>query len=96
MLLSIFGLADVSRGTVMLDGMDVSHVARSVLRSRLHFVSPNVFVQGQTVRQVLDPRGDVPDELINGVLHDCDILIKVLNCGGLFVDNDSAGEESSG
>lgn len=86
MLLSIFGLAYVSRGTVMLDGVDMSHVARSVLRSRLHFVSPNGFVHGQTVRQVLDPQGDIPDELINEVLHDCDLLIKILNCGGLFVD----------
>lgn len=96
LLLSLLGLIETPRGIISIDGIDVSRVSRSLLRSRLHVISQDAFIQGEAVREALNPEGNAPDEVINEVLRDCALLDKINASGGLsanFSDiNLSVGE----
>jgi ABC-type multidrug transport system fused ATPase/permease subunit len=88
LLLSLLGLIETPRGTISLDGISISRVRRSLLRSRLHVISQDAFIQGEAVREALDPQGNVLDEVINEVLRDCALLDKINTSGGLSANFD--------
>lgn len=82
-LLALLTLIDTPRGTIILDGVDISRVRQQVLRSRFDVVSQDTFVQGEGIREALDPDGTLSDETITEVLAECAILDKINATGGL-------------
>ncbi|KAI0109014.1 putative ATP-binding cassette transporter [Nemania sp. FL0031] len=83
LLLSLLALVDTPSGTISVEGVDISRVPQSLLRSRFHVISQDTFVQNEKVRQSLDPDSALSDEAINEVLEECAILEKVNAGGGL-------------
>ncbi|KAJ8121041.1 hypothetical protein ONZ43_g2409 [Nemania bipapillata] len=96
LLLSLLALVDMPSGVISVDGIDISRVPQSLLRSKFHVISQETFVQNERVRQSLDPDGTLSDEAINEVLGECAILDKVNAGGGLSASlgdiNFSVGE----
>ncbi|KAI1123876.1 putative ATP-binding cassette transporter [Nemania abortiva] len=83
LLLSLLALVDTPSGTISVDGVGISRVPQSLLRSRFHVISQDTFVQNEGVRQSLNPDSALSDEAINEVLEECAILEKVNAGGGL-------------
>ncbi|KAF2277337.1 putative ATP-binding cassette transporter [Westerdykella ornata] len=96
LLLSLLSIIETRRGSITIDGVDVSRVLHSVLRSRFQVISQNTFAHGESVRDCLDPEGKLSDEFMTDALADCAILDKVNTFGGLSGKisdaNFSAGE----
>lgn len=83
LLLSLLALVDTSKGRIHLDDVDISQVQRSILRSRLHVVPQDAFIQGGIVREALDPELKTCEEALNELLNDCSLLNKINTSGGL-------------
>ena len=85
-LLTLLALIDTPRGSIMLDGVDISRVRQRDLRSRFHVISQDTYVQGERCRDALDPEGKLSNEVITKVLSECAILNKINATGGLAAD----------
>jgi len=83
LLMALLGLVDISKGKIQIDGIDISRVPPEILRSRYSVISQDAFLQGETIREMLDAGGRFSDEAINNVLSECAVLDKVRQCGGL-------------
>ncbi|KAF7933489.1 hypothetical protein EAE99_003374 [Botrytis elliptica] len=83
LLLSLLALIETTKGTIYLDGIDISKVQRYVLRSKLHVISQDAFTDGEIIRDALDPAGKLSDETINDALRDCALLNKINASGSL-------------
>jgi ATP-binding cassette subfamily C (CFTR/MRP) protein 1 len=83
LLLSLLSLIETPRGRILLDGVDISRVPRSLLRSKYFVISQDTFSQGETIRDSLDSDGTISDDVITCALRDCAILDRVIACGGL-------------
>jgi ATP-binding cassette subfamily C (CFTR/MRP) protein 1 len=83
LILTLMGMLTPSSGSVLIDGIDISHTPLSTLRKRLNAVPQDVFALAKTNREELDVRGGVNDEEIINVLTKCGIWEKVQECGGL-------------
>ncbi|KAK3313259.1 putative ATP-binding cassette transporter [Apodospora peruviana] len=84
-LMSLLALIETPRGAIYLDDIDISRIPADLLRSKYFVISQDNYLQGETIRQVLDPDGNYAgdDGAINAVLSKCAILDKVGECGGL-------------
>jgi ABC-type multidrug transport system fused ATPase/permease subunit len=82
-LMALLGLVETPKGTIQLDGVDISRVPGDTLRKKYFVISQDAFLHGESMREMLDPDRQHSDETIHGVLRDCAIEKKVLECGGL-------------
>lgn len=100
LLLALLRLIEMPRGSIRIDGRDISSMSLQHLRSSLHVISQDAFniaASGETVRQFLDPDGRVGDEVTTKILKDCGIMEKISSIGGIssVLDDDvqlSVGE----
>jgi ABC-type multidrug transport system fused ATPase/permease subunit len=82
---ALFHLLEVTEGTVVVDGIDISTIPRSVLRERLTVIPQDpVFLKG-TVRQNLDPLDRADAEAAKTVLEKVGLWRIVSEAGGLDV-----------
>jgi len=87
LLLALLALIDCPKGKILLDDVDTSLVPRSLLRSRFHVISQDVFTQsGGSVREALDPDAAFSDEVIEDILRECSILDNITAAGGLSAE----------
>ncbi|KAF4626586.1 hypothetical protein G7Y89_g11569 [Cudoniella acicularis] len=95
-LMTLLALIDGQRGDIIIDDVDISHVGRSLLRSRFYVISQDTFLQENTVRDALQTRGNHSDEAMTDALAECALLVKITESGGLSANmsdtNLSAGE----
>jgi ABC-type multidrug transport system fused ATPase/permease subunit len=89
LFLSLLGLIKPSQGTITLDGIDISRLPGTLLRSRLCVISQDAFTHGETVREALLPEQNLADDVINDVLRDCSLLDKINISGGLSTKLDT-------
>lgn len=96
LLLTLLGLIKTTKGEIWLDGINISCVPQSFLRSRFNIISQDTFIHGVTIQSALDAENNFSVDKVNEVLRDCGILEKVTAIGGLsgHLDkaNFSAGE----
>lgn len=83
LLLSFLFMIDISRGTVLIDGKDISTIPRSVLRQDLVVVPQEYTIIAGTLRENLDQDGIFQDIEIEGILRQCFMWPKVEKIGGL-------------
>lgn len=85
LLLTLLGLIETPQGSILIDGVDIVRVPRSILRSRVHVISQDAFIQGQglTVRAALNDERDLGDDFLKAALRDCAIIEKIEAAGGL-------------
>jgi len=84
-LLALLALIETPEGSITVDGIDISQVERATLRSRFHVIAQDPFIQGETVRDALDPDHSFTDGAISEVLLECAVLDRVSAAGGLAV-----------
>jgi ATP-binding cassette, subfamily C (CFTR/MRP), member 1 len=84
LLLTLLSLMETRKGTITIDGVDISCVKASLLRSRFNVISQDAYIQGDTVRKALDPQGFFgEDDEIWAILADCALKQKIETSGGL-------------
>ncbi|KAI0205035.1 putative ATP-binding cassette transporter [Astrocystis sublimbata] len=90
LLLALLALINCLEGRILLDGVDISRVPQSLLRSRFHVISQDALTQGESVREALDPAGKFSDMTIEDVLRECAIMDSIISAGGLSSELSSA------
>lgn len=83
--LSLLALIEHTSGSITIDGFDISRIDRSILRSKMHVISQDAFLQGDTVRDTLQSaaKGNISEETMMDVLVECSLLDKLKVAGGL-------------
>ncbi|KAK8041682.1 hypothetical protein PG993_006205 [Apiospora rasikravindrae] len=97
LLLSLLSLIDTPLGSISIDGVDVANVTLERLRSSFLVISQDVLLHGLSVRDTLDPDGNVEgDDRVVAVLEECGVWKPIEASGGLAATLDqvtlSAGE----
>lgn len=96
LMLTLLSLMETRNGTIVIDGIDISHVKPSVLRSRFHVISQDTYIHGDTVRDALDPERTSSNDIIWSIIDECALKHKIETSGGLDTSlmnlNLSAGE----
>jgi ABC-type multidrug transport system fused ATPase/permease subunit len=82
-LLAMLGMIEMPVGSITIDGIDISSIPLSVLRSQIQVVSQDSFVIADTFREYLDSEGKFTDDEIIKVLQECRIWDRVEAQGGL-------------
>ncbi|KAM9818916.1 ATP-binding cassette sub-family C member 10 [Syngnathus typhle] len=80
---ALFRMVELSRGEILLDGLDVASVGLHQLRSRLAIIPQDPFLFSGTVRENLDPCGQHQDQQLLEVLDQCHLGSVVNAMGGL-------------
>lgn len=89
---AIFRLTPISDGKILIDKVDISNVSLKELRSRLTVVPQTPFLFEGTLRENLDPFGNIADSTIWEVLQKCHIKEAVITTGGLDTHVTEGGE----
>lgn len=83
LILTLLSLMETRKGTIIIDGIDISHVKPSLLRSRFHVISQDTCIHGDTLRGALDPKGASSDDNIWSILDECVLRQRIEASGGL-------------
>ncbi|KAF7594114.1 hypothetical protein BBP40_010113 [Aspergillus hancockii] len=88
LLMSMFRMVELSSGSIMIDGVDISKVPRQEVRSRINGVAQSPLLIRGTVRENIDPTKCHTDTAIMEALQSVQLSIKVQENGGLDTDVD--------
>lgn len=94
--LSLFRLIELASGRITIDGVDISTLSLSGLRSRMSIIPQDSQCFEGTLRENLDPSGIVPDEKLWQVLESARLKTHVQTMqGGLDARVDEGGTNLS-
>ncbi|XP_066936141.1 ATP-binding cassette sub-family C member 10-like isoform X2 [Clytia hemisphaerica] len=79
----LFKILDVTRGEIIIDGMNLSHISISQTRSKMAIIPQDPFLFDDTILQNLDPQGKYAAFEIDDVIQKCHLTKLVNNLGGL-------------
>ncbi|KAJ5183506.1 P-loop containing nucleoside triphosphate hydrolase protein [Penicillium capsulatum] len=83
---TILRTLDLDAGMILIDGVDISRIPRSQVRSRLNTVSQQPFFLHGTVRLNVNPEGNVADSVIIDALNTVNLWSHIESKGGLDED----------
>uniref|UniRef100_A0A673JHB0 ATP-binding cassette sub-family C member 10 n=1 Tax=Sinocyclocheilus rhinocerous TaxID=307959 RepID=A0A673JHB0_9TELE len=95
LFLAVFRMVELNQGQILLDGVDISSVRLSNLRSRLAIIPQDPFLFSSTVRENLDPHGRHPDFRLLDALEQCHLGDVVQRIGGLDSEVGERGKSLS-
>ncbi|KAI4859978.1 ABC multidrug transporter [Hypoxylon rubiginosum] len=72
--LSLLGFTNVTKGAVLVDGVDISTIPLRVLRRRLTIIPQEPVLFGSDVRFNLDPSQTAPDEHLAEAIDACSVV----------------------
>ncbi|KAI6081288.1 ABC multidrug transporter [Hypoxylon rubiginosum] len=72
--LSLLGFTNVTKGAVLVDGVDISTIPLRVLRRRLTIIPQEPVLFGSDVRFNLDPSQTAPDEHLTEAIDACSVV----------------------
>lgn len=67
--MTLLRIMEPSEGKIYIDGLDISKISLTNLRSRMAIIPPEPVMLTGTIRSNLDPFGDSPEEAIWSALH---------------------------
>ncbi|KAJ5157304.1 P-loop containing nucleoside triphosphate hydrolase protein [Penicillium canariense] len=82
----ILRLLDLNSGSIHIDGVDISRVSRSHVRTRLNTIPQQAFFLHGNVRLNANPQGDMPDDVIIDALRAVNLWSYLDSKGGLDTD----------
>ncbi len=88
-IMSLFRLVEMQRGSIRVDGVDISTLPRQEVRSRIVAVPQHPFLLKGSVRLNANPLGGASDEEITAALQCVQVMDAVQKNGGLDADIDS-------
>ncbi|XP_021347494.1 multidrug resistance-associated protein 7-like isoform X1 [Mizuhopecten yessoensis] len=83
LFLALFRIVEISRGEILIDGMNIQHLDLTDVRRHLAVIPQDPFLFSGTVRENLDPTSCYSDEELWGVLDRCHLRLPVDRLGGL-------------
>jgi ATP-binding cassette subfamily C (CFTR/MRP) protein 1 len=83
LVLTLLRLLDLSSGSIEIDGVDISSLARDQVRARIIVVAEEPFLFPGSIRQNVDPYGEFGDDDIEEALADVALWDVVVEKGGL-------------
>lgn len=86
--MSLFRMVNLTAGSILIDGIDISQLPRQEIRSRINGVSQSPLLIQGTVRQNIDPTGGSSDKAIISALKTVQLSAKVQEKGGLDTNID--------
>ncbi|TAQ85919.1 hypothetical protein B7494_g5754 [Chlorociboria aeruginascens] len=86
LVLSIFRMIELTGGRIDIDGLDISHIPRQEIRSRVIGVPQDAYLLAGSVRFNADPKQAVADPAIIDALKSVELWDIVHKKGGLDVD----------
>uniref|UniRef100_A0A8C9Z0F0 ATP-binding cassette, sub-family C (CFTR/MRP), member 10 n=1 Tax=Sander lucioperca TaxID=283035 RepID=A0A8C9Z0F0_SANLU len=92
---ALFRMVELNRGQILLDGLDISSVGLSQLRSRLAIIPQDPFLFSGTIRENLDPCGRHSDQQLLDVVDQCHLSSVVNRMGGLDAEVGERGRSFS-
>ncbi|XP_058497007.1 ATP-binding cassette sub-family C member 10 isoform X2 [Solea solea] len=95
LFLALFRMVELNQGQILLDGLDISTVGLSQLRSRLAIIPQDPFLFSGTIRENLDPCGRHLDQQLLDVLDQCHLHSVVNRMGGLDAEVGERGKSLS-
>ncbi|XP_058646611.1 ATP-binding cassette sub-family C member 10 isoform X2 [Onychostoma macrolepis] len=95
LFLALFRMVELNQGQILLDGVDISSVRLSNLRSKLAIIPQDPFLFSSTVRENLDPHGCHPDFRLLDALEQCHLGDVVQRIGGLDSEVGERGKSLS-
>nr|XP_046230865.1 ATP-binding cassette sub-family C member 10 [Scatophagus argus]XP_046230873.1 ATP-binding cassette sub-family C member 10 [Scatophagus argus] len=95
LFLALFRMVELNQGQILLDGLDISTVGLSQLRSRLAVIPQDPFLFSGTIRENLDPCGRHADQQLLDVLEQCHLGSVVSRMGGLDAEVGDRGKSFS-
>ncbi|KAI9041611.1 putative ABC multidrug transporter [Aspergillus affinis] len=88
LIMSIFRMVDLTSGSILIDGIDISQIPRQEIRSRINGVSQSPLLIQGSVRENIDPTGHCSDDDIMAALKTVQLSTKIQEKGGLDTDID--------
>ncbi|KAM5475001.1 hypothetical protein MauCBS54593_001472 [Microsporum audouinii] len=88
LILTIFRMLELSGGSILVDGVDLSTIPRSEIRSRITGVSQDALILKGSMRLNVDPTGTMADDAMISALKSVQLWNIVNEKGGLDVDID--------
>ncbi|XP_034739863.1 multidrug resistance-associated protein 7 [Etheostoma cragini] len=95
LFLALFRMVELNQGQILLDGLDISSVGLSQLRSRLAIIPQDPFLFSGTIRENLDPCGRHSDQQLLDVVDQCHLSSVVNRMGGLDAEVGERGRSFS-
>lgn len=86
LVMALARMLDLASGSIIIDGLDVSSIPRSDVRSALNIVPQEPYFFYQKVSENLDPSGTVTQEAMREALQEVQMLDVVDSRGGLESD----------
>ncbi len=85
LVLSIFRMIELTAGSIIVDGVDITNLPRNEVRKRLIAVPQEPFLIEGTVRLNVDPSESEPEERLIDVLSKAQLWDVIKGKGGLDV-----------
>ncbi|KAM4612066.1 ATP-binding cassette sub-family C member 10 isoform 2-T2 [Polymixia lowei] len=95
LFLAIFRMVELNQGQILLDGLDISSVGLSQLRSKLAIIPQDAFLFSGTVRENLDPCERHTDQRLLDALDQCHLTHVINRMGGLDAEVGERGKSFS-
>uniref|UniRef100_A0A671QFW2 ATP-binding cassette sub-family C member 10 n=1 Tax=Sinocyclocheilus anshuiensis TaxID=1608454 RepID=A0A671QFW2_9TELE len=95
LFLALFRMVELNQGQILLDGVDISSVRLSNLRSKLAIIPQDPFLFSSSVRENLDPHGRHPDFHLLDAIEQCHLGDVVQRIGGLDSEVGERGKSLS-
>ncbi|XP_062400248.1 ATP-binding cassette sub-family C member 10 [Sardina pilchardus] len=92
LFLALFRMQELNQGRIRLDGVDISQVALSQLRSKMAVIPQDPFLFSGSVRDNLDPCGRHSDLRLLDALEQCHLDQVVRRMGGLDAEVGEKGK----
>ncbi|XP_056137092.1 ATP-binding cassette sub-family C member 10 [Lampris incognitus] len=95
LFLALFRMVELTGGKIFLDGVDISTVGLTQLRSRLAIIPQDPFLFSSSIRENLDPCGQHSDQRLLDALDHCHLTNVVDRMGGLDAEVGEKGKAFS-
>ncbi|XP_012285682.1 multidrug resistance-associated protein 7 [Orussus abietinus] len=92
---SLFRLAEIASGEILVDNVNIQTLQLYALRSRLSIIPQNPFLFLGTVRENVDPLNQYPDSQVYKALEKCKVHSLVYRLGGLGATLEEGGSNLS-
>lgn len=88
LVLALFRMIEISQGSIIVDGLDISKMPRQEVRARINAIPQDPYFLYGTVRSNLDPWNSQIDEKLVNALQKVELFDMIQGRGGIDVEMD--------